>query len=42
MVATAVRAKGSDVIDDLMPKEEDLLYEEELLRNPFALKMWWR
>lgn len=30
------------VIDDLMPSEEDLLYEEELLRNPYALKMWWR
>ena len=20
----------------------DLLYEEELLRNPYSLKMWWR
>jgi pre-mRNA-splicing factor SYF1 len=30
------------VIDDLMPKEEDLLYEEELLRNPYSLKLWWR
>lgn len=27
---------------DLLPKGEDLLYEEELLRNPYALKMWWR
>ncbi|MEW5299624.1 MAG: hypothetical protein WDW36_002620 [Sanguina aurantia] len=25
-----------------MPKEEDLLYEEELLRNPYSLKMWMR
>jgi pre-mRNA-splicing factor SYF1 len=30
------------VIDDLMPADEDLLYEEELLRNPYALKMWVR
>ncbi len=27
---------------DLLPRDEDLLYEEELLRNPFSLKMWWR
>lgn len=27
---------------DLLPKGEDLLYEEELLRNPYALKMWVR
>lgn len=25
-----------------MPSDEDLLYEEELLRNPYNLKMWWR
>eukprot|EP00775_Hariotina_reticulata_P012401 gene12401-12536_t len=25
-----------------MPSEDDLLYEEELLRNPYSLKMWWR
>ena len=25
-----------------MPSDEDLLYEEELLRNPFNLKMWGR
>ena len=25
-----------------MPTDEDLLYEEELLRNPFNLKMWGR
>lgn len=29
-------------MDDLMPNDEDLLYEEELLRNPYNLKMWWR
>jgi hypothetical protein len=27
---------------DLLPRDEDLLYEEELLRNPYSLKMWWR
>ncbi len=26
----------------LMPSDEDLLYEEELLRNPYSLKMWSR
>ena len=25
-----------------MPSEEDLLYEEELLRNPTALRLWIR
>ncbi|GFH20267.1 TPR_REGION domain-containing protein, partial [Haematococcus lacustris] len=35
-------AAGAQVIDDLMPTDEDLLYEEELLRNPYALKMWCR
>lgn len=29
-------------MEELLPKGEDLLYEEELLRNPFSLKMWWR
>jgi pre-mRNA-splicing factor SYF1 len=28
--------------EDLMPYEEDLLYEEELLRNPTALRLWIR
>lgn len=27
---------------DLYPSQDDLLYEEELLRNPFSLKLWWR
>jgi pre-mRNA-splicing factor SYF1 len=31
-----------DKLDDLMPRDEDLLFEEELLRNPYSLKMWWR
>ena len=27
---------------ELMPSDEDLLYEEEILRNPFSLRMWLR
>lgn len=27
---------------DLYPSEEDLIFEEEILRNPFTLKLWWR
>ncbi|KAL1208921.1 hypothetical protein V5N11_030398 [Cardamine amara subsp. amara] len=27
---------------DLYPSQEDLVYEEEILRNPFSLKLWWR
>ena len=27
---------------DLYPNEEDLIYEEELLRNPYNMKMWLR
>lgn len=32
----------ASALEDLLPNDEDLLYEEELLRNPFSLKMWWR
>jgi len=28
--------------DDLMPTDDDLAYEEELLRSPFSVKGWWR
>jgi hypothetical protein len=28
--------------EEFMPTDEDLLYEEELLRNPYNLKMWLR
>lgn len=31
-----------DALEDLLPDEEDLLYEEELLRNPYSLRMWIR
>ncbi|XP_044477558.1 pre-mRNA-splicing factor SYF1-like [Mangifera indica] len=27
---------------ELYPSQDDLLFEEELLRNPFSLKLWWR
>ncbi|KAJ4833898.1 hypothetical protein Tsubulata_032931 [Turnera subulata] len=27
---------------ELYPSQDDLVYEEELLRNPFSLKLWWR
>ncbi|GLT30120.1 hypothetical protein SLA2020_049400 [Shorea laevis] len=27
---------------ELYPSQEDLPYEEEILRNPFSLKLWWR
>jgi len=33
---------GLQALEDLLPSDEDLLYEEELLRNPYALRMWWR
>ena len=35
-------ANGTHGFDHLLPNDEDLLYEEELLRNPYSLKMWWR
>lgn len=41
-MAIAEASTSASVIDDLMPTDEDLLYEEELLRNPYSLKMWWR
>ncbi|CAA6661813.1 unnamed protein product [Spirodela intermedia] len=30
------------VSQELYPSQDDLLYEEEILRNPFSLKLWWR
>ena len=36
-----VQAPASiSAMDDLLPSEHDLLYEEELLRNPYSLRMW--
>eukprot|EP00884_Botryococcus_braunii_P003276 jgi/Botrbrau1/1294/Bobra.0063s0011.1 len=39
---TTPAAPPSSIDPDLLPRDEDLLYEEELLRNPYSLKMWWR
>jgi len=33
---------NSTSLDGLMPSDEDLIYEEEVLRNPYSLKVWWR
>lgn len=30
------------ISSDFYPSQDDLLYEEEILRNPFSLKLWWR
>ncbi|GLC45042.1 hypothetical protein PLESTB_001462400 [Pleodorina starrii] len=40
----AVVASGAQLraMEDLLPQQEDLLYEEELARNPYNLKMWIR
>ena len=41
-VAQQPLQNGSASLDYLQPDDDDLLYEEELLRNPYSLKMWWR
>ncbi|XP_078445023.1 tetratricopeptide repeat (TPR)-like superfamily protein [Wolffia australiana] len=33
---------ASSIASELYPSQDDLLYEEEILRNPFSLKLWWR
>ena len=33
---------GHNNYEELLPDDDDLLYEEELLRNPYSLRMWWR
>ncbi|KAG7675051.1 hypothetical protein Ndes2526B_g07899 [Nannochloris sp. 'desiccata'] len=35
-------SKADDALAELLPNDEDLIYEEELLRNPYNLKMWLR
>jgi pre-mRNA-splicing factor SYF1 len=35
-------AMSKELLAELLPTDEDLLYEEELLRNPYSLKLWWR
>eukprot|EP00891_Asterochloris_glomerata_P006475 jgi/Astpho2/6475/fgenesh1_pm.00096_%23_6_t len=39
---TVPTQNGGNLLEDLMPQDDDLLYEEELLRNPYSLRMWWR
>lgn len=39
---SAAAHAGTIDYSDLMPKEEDLLYEEELLRTPHVTKLWTR
>lgn len=29
-------------MEEFLPDEEDLQFEEELLRNPYTVKTWWR
>lgn len=41
-MADDTRKRQPAADDDLMPSDEDLLYEEELLRNPYNIKMWCR
>ena len=45
-LAPTAAARGADGTmtdySDLMPREEDLLYEEELLRTPHVTKLWCR
>ncbi|KAL4450099.1 hypothetical protein ABPG77_010768 [Micractinium sp. CCAP 211/92] len=41
-LAAPPAAPKDDALADLLPSEEDLLYEEELLRNPYSLRMWLR
>jgi pre-mRNA-splicing factor SYF1 len=40
--AAAPITKAAAMDEFMLPTEEDLLYEEELLRNPYSLKMWTR
>lgn len=35
-------ARNTSSLDSLLPDEADLIYEEELLRNPYSLRMWIR
>lgn len=38
----AFAAPSMEISPDLYPTEDDLPYEEEILREPFKLKGWWR
>ncbi|KAL6657489.1 hypothetical protein ACP70R_005269 [Stipagrostis hirtigluma subsp. patula] len=40
--AAAPKAPAVGISPELYPSEDDLPYEEEILREPFKLKGWWR
>jgi pre-mRNA-splicing factor SYF1 len=40
--AKAAPSPAVGISPDLYPSEDDLAYEEEILREPFKLKGWWR
>ncbi|EOA19859.1 hypothetical protein CARUB_v10000110mg, partial [Capsella rubella] len=42
ITSSQCRRSQMAISKDLYPSQEDLLYEEEILRNPFSLKLWWR
>ena len=42
LVDTSSAQNGNSNFEELLPDDDDLLYEEELLRNPYSLRMWWR
>lgn len=42
LVESAGAQNGTSNFDELLPDDDDLLYEEELLRNPYSLRMWSR
>lgn len=37
-----INGTSVDALQDLMPDEDDLPYEEELLRNPYNVQLWLR
>lgn len=40
--ASAAAAEALGISPEMYPTEDDLAYEEEILREPFKLKGWWR
>ena len=42
LVDSSTAQNGNSNFEELLPDDDDLLYEEELLRNPYSLRMWWR
>nr|CAD1841942.1 unnamed protein product [Ananas comosus var. bracteatus] len=42
VIPTAASSSATGISPDLYPTQDDLPYEEEILREPFKLKGWWR